>query len=49
LVLNSPEFDVQRGAYMIENLIGFQRAFLPFSYTEEQFRDQIKPVIVRFD
>ena len=34
LILNSPEFDVQRGAYMIENLIGFQRAFLPSNYTK---------------
>ena len=34
---------------MIENLIGFQRAFMPSSYTEKQFRDQIKPVIVKFD
>ena len=34
LVINSPDFDVKRGSYMVENLIGFQRAFLPTAFTE---------------
>jgi len=35
LVLNSPDFDVQRGSYMIENLISFQRSYLPPDFTEK--------------
>ena len=33
---------------MIENLVGFQRAFLPDNISEKQFRDQVKPVIFKY-
>ena len=48
MILNSPDLDVQRGSFMIEYIIGFQRSFLPDGISHDELKKFVKPVIVKF-